>query len=94
MAVLCREWAEWLSLSRADSVRNLTGRLEAPKTIDLIVQEGNDKGKVAPGNYGSDKGQLRLCINTFDDPSYRPMDFKTQDRDGVGFAVLERFRDK
>jgi hypothetical protein len=44
MAVLCREWAEWLSLSRADSVRNLTGRLEAPKTIDLIVQEGIDKG--------------------------------------------------
>ena len=66
---------------------------KAPKTIDLIVQDGDDKGKVAPGIYGFNKGQLRLCINIFGDPSYRPMDFKTQDRDGAGFAVLERVKD-
>ena len=67
---------------------------KAPKTIDLIVQEGNDKGKVAMGIYGFDKGQLRLCINIFGDPSYRPMEFKTQDKDGAGFATLERVKDK
>jgi uncharacterized protein (TIGR03067 family) len=67
---------------------------KAPKSIDLIVQEGDDKGKVVPGIYGFDKGQLRLCINIFGDPSYRPSDFKTQDRDGAGFAVLERVKDK
>jgi len=64
------------------------------KTIDLIVQEGDDKGKVALGIYGLDKGRLRLCLNIFGDPSYRPMEFKTQDRDGAGFAILERGKDK
>jgi uncharacterized protein (TIGR03067 family) len=67
---------------------------KAPKTIDLIVQDGDDKGKVALGIYGLNNSQLRLCINIFGDPSYRPMEFKTQDRDGAGFAVLERFKDK
>lgn len=67
---------------------------KAPKTIDLIVQEGDDKGKVAPGIYGFEKGQLRLCINIFGDPSYRPMEFKTQEKDGAGFAILERVKDK
>ena len=63
---------------------------KAPKTIDLIVLEGDDNGKVAPGIYGLKNGQLRLCINIFGDPSYRPMEFKTKDGDGAGFAVLER----
>jgi uncharacterized protein (TIGR03067 family) len=62
---------------------------KAPKTIDLIVQEGNDNGKIAPGIYGFSGSQLRLCINIFGDRSYRPMEFKTQDKDGAGFAVLE-----
>ncbi len=63
---------------------------KSPKTIDLIVQEGKDKGKVAPGIYAFANGQLRLCINIFGDLTYRPKEFKTQDKDGVGFAVLER----
>jgi uncharacterized protein (TIGR03067 family) len=67
---------------------------KAPKTIDLIVLEGDDKGKVAPGIYGLKNGRLRLCINIFGDPSYRPTEFKTKDRDGAGFAVLERANDK
>ena len=54
-----------------------------PKTIDLIVQEGEDKGKVAPGIYKLKKDKLRLCINIFGDPSYRPTEFKTQDKDGA-----------
>lgn len=64
-----------------------------PKTIDLIVQEGDDRGKVAPGIYGLKDGKLRLCINIFGDPSYRPSEFKTQDHDGAGFAVLERVKE-
>ena len=67
---------------------------KAPKAIDLVVQDGDDKGKVAPGIYGFDKGQLRLCINIFGDLTYRPMEFKTKDRDGTGFAVLERLTGK
>jgi uncharacterized protein (TIGR03067 family) len=63
-----------------------------PKTIDLIVQEGKDKGEVAPGIYAFSNGQLRLCINIFGDRSFRPREFKTQERDGVGFATLEQVK--
>jgi uncharacterized protein (TIGR03067 family) len=65
-----------------------------PKTIDLIVQEGQDKGKVAPGIYALGNSQLRLCINIFGDLSYRPREFKTKERDGVGFLTLERVEAK
>jgi uncharacterized protein (TIGR03067 family) len=65
-----------------------------PKTIDLTVQEGNDKGKVVLGIYSVKDGQLRLCINIFGDASYRPTEFKTRDRDGVAFATLEREKSK
>ncbi len=65
-----------------------------PKTIDLTVQEGKDKGKVVLGIYSLEKGQLRLCINTFGDPSFRPKEFKTHDKDGVGFATLKRIKAK
>jgi uncharacterized protein (TIGR03067 family) len=67
---------------------------KGPKTIDLIVQEGKDKGKVAPGIYALDNGRLRLCINIFGDLSYRPGEFKTREGDGVGFATLERVKAK
>jgi uncharacterized protein (TIGR03067 family) len=67
---------------------------KSPKTIDLIAQEGNDKGKVAPGIYALGNGQLRLCINIFGDLSYRPEEFKTQERDGIGFVVLEQAKPK
>lgn len=86
----------WLIKPEETDQKKFKFRLDAaktPKTIDLIVQEGDDKGKVAPGIYGFDNGQLRLCINIFGDPSYRPSDFKTQDKDGAGFAVLERVKE-
>jgi uncharacterized protein (TIGR03067 family) len=67
---------------------------KGPKTIDLIVQEGKDKGKVAPGIYAFGNGQLRLCINIFGHLSFRPREFKTQEGDGVGFATLKRVEAK
>jgi uncharacterized protein (TIGR03067 family) len=67
---------------------------KSPKTIDLIGQEGNDKEKVVLGIYSLEKGQLRLCINLFGTPSYRPVEFKTREGDGVGFAILDREKAK
>ncbi len=61
----------------------------SPKRIDLIVQEGKDKGKVAPGIYEHRNGQLCLCVNIFGDLSYRPREFKTREGDGVALAILE-----
>lgn len=65
-----------------------------PKTIDLIVQEEKDKGKVAPGIYALENGKLRLCINIFGDLTIRPKEFKTQDHDGTGYVILERVKAK
>jgi uncharacterized protein (TIGR03067 family) len=65
-----------------------------PRTIDLVVQEGKDKGKVVLGIYSLRDNQLRLCLNIFGDPKFRPSEFKTQQRDGVAFATLERVKDK
>lgn len=62
----------------------------AKKTIDLTVLEGKDAGKVAPGIYSLEDGRLRLCVNIFGDPSFRPNEFKTQQGDGAVFATLER----
>jgi hypothetical protein len=79
---------------RGAIARNLTRGPEAPKTIDLIIQEGNDKAKAAPRIYGFSEGQLRLRINIFGGPSYLPSELKAQDRYGAGIAVLERVKDK
>jgi len=51
-------------------------------------------GKVVLGIYELQKDQLRLCINIFGDASFRPSEFRTQDRDGVAFATLEREKAK
>ena len=66
----------------------------AKKTIDLTVLEGKDAGKVVPGIYSLEKGQLRLCINIFGDPSIRPSEYRTQQGDGAVFATLERSKAK
>ncbi len=66
----------------------------AKKTIDLTVLEGKDAGKVVPGIYSLEKGQLRLCINIFGDSSIRPSEYKTQQGDGAVFATLERSKAK
>lgn len=64
------------------------------KTIDLTVQEGKDAGKVALGIYSFANGQLRLCVNIFGDPSFRPSEFKTQQGDGAVFVALKRAKVK
>ncbi len=69
-------------------------RGKSPNTIDLTVQEGKDKGQVAPGIYAFDNGKLRLCINIFGDRTIRPKEFKTQDHDGTGYAILVREKTK
>jgi hypothetical protein len=56
----------------------------------LTVQEGRDTGKTVPGIYAFHEGRLMLCINIFGDPMHRPSEFKSYDRDGVGFATLKR----
>jgi uncharacterized protein (TIGR03067 family) len=68
---------------------------KTPKTIDLIPLDGSGKGKTFAGIYSLQNGKLRICINIFGkDPGQRPKEFKTQAGDGIGFATLERVKQK
>lgn len=64
---------------------------KSPKQIDLFPVDGPRKGQLVPGIYALENGKLKLCINIFgSDSGLRPARFKTQDHDGVAYAVLER----
>jgi uncharacterized protein (TIGR03067 family) len=62
-----------------------------PKTIDVIPLDGPSKGKTMAGIYALKKGRLTICVNIFsEDPSVRPIEFKTKEKDGVVLVTLER----
>jgi uncharacterized protein (TIGR03067 family) len=64
---------------------------KSPKTIDLTVLDGSNKGKVVHGIYFLEGGQLKVCINLFGkDQTQRPTEYKTQSGDGFGFASFRR----
>ena len=67
---------------------------KTPKGLDLKIQEGQDQGKVVLGIYDLQGDDLRLCINIFGEASRRPSEFKTQERDGIGFVTLKRMKAK
>ena len=68
---------------------------KTPKTMDLTVMEGSDKGKTAAGIYSLKDGRLQVCINIFgQDTSQRPKEFKTQAGDGVVAGTFERAKKK
>ena len=63
---------------------------KTPKTIDVIPLDEPSKGKIAAGIYSLAKGRLTLCIDIFGkDPSIRPTEFKTHEKDGVILVTLE-----
>ena len=64
---------------------------KSPRAIDLIPQDGPDKGKTIYGIYALNKGQLKICAPNFGgDLNKRPTDFKTTSGDGLGLLTLER----
>jgi uncharacterized protein (TIGR03067 family) len=68
---------------------------KSPKAIDLIVLEGDDKGKTAAGIYCLKDGRLQVCINIFgQDTTQRPKEFKTHAGTGVVAGIFERVKKK
>jgi len=68
---------------------------KSPKTIDLTVADGPNKGQVALGIYALEGGQLEMCINLFGkDRTQRPTEFRTQSGDGFGLATFRRASEK
>jgi uncharacterized protein (TIGR03067 family) len=53
---------------------------KSPRTVDLVLTEGPDKGRTVQGIYELDGDHLRVCY----DPTgkSRPADFSTKDRPG------------
>ena len=67
---------------------------QTPKTIDLTVYEDDKPGRTVQGIYSLDKGQLKMCVPSFDstakDAKVRPREFKTKAGDGLVMMVLTR----
>jgi RNA polymerase sigma-70 factor (ECF subfamily) len=64
---------------------------KTPRAIDLIPQDGPDKGKTIRGIYALEKGRLKLCAPNFaGDTNKRPAEFRTTPGDGLGLLILER----
>ena len=63
---------------------------KSPKAIDVTPLDGPQKGKVIPGIYALEKGQLRICISNGPNDSDRPKEFKAEPGTGYVVITLER----
>jgi uncharacterized protein (TIGR03067 family) len=64
---------------------------KTPRSIDLIPQDGPDKGKALFGIYALEKSRLKICAPNFGgDMNKRPAEFRTTAGDGCGLLILER----
>jgi uncharacterized protein (TIGR03067 family) len=64
---------------------------KTPRVIDLIPQDGPDKGQTVFGIYALEKGRLKICAPNFGgDLNKRPTEFRTTASDGLGLLILER----
>lgn len=64
---------------------------KAPKTIDIKIATGEDKGKEQLGLYELDKGKLRLCVSTAGKP--RPKEFGAKAGSDLHLFVFQRPKD-
>jgi uncharacterized protein (TIGR03067 family) len=61
-----------------------------PKTIDVTIVEGDDKGEVQLGIYEMDKDTLKLCFAPPGKDKARPKDFSTNAGNQQLLLVLTR----
>jgi uncharacterized protein (TIGR03067 family) len=61
---------------------------QMPKTLDMTITEGNDKGKVAPGIYTVNGDTLKICVD--EDLKARPASFDAKDTKTCSVITLKR----
>lgn len=63
-----------------------------PKVIDMVLLEGDGKGRKMYGIYSIESGELRLCLPTHRDKAIRPssFDIKEADRLFVGTLAISK----
>jgi uncharacterized protein (TIGR03067 family) len=67
---------------------------KTPRHIDLVGQEGPEKGKTAHGIYKLEKDRLVICLRDAKTASKgRPQEFKTEAGSGLGMITLERAKE-
>jgi uncharacterized protein (TIGR03067 family) len=68
-------------------------RLDAsasPKAIDLVIADGDAKGKTLLGIYEVKGDEFKLCLREVPDRGGRPKEFKTEKEDANLSATLRR----
>ena len=63
---------------------------KTPKTIDVTIMEGEDKGETQRGIYALDKDTLKLCFAPPGKDKTRPKDFSTNAGNEQLLLVLSR----
>ena len=67
---------------------------KTPAEIDMTAIRDPDKGKTIAGIYSVSEGRLTICVSRdFSAPVPRPKEFKTQPKDKLELAILERVAD-
>ncbi len=62
-----------------------------PKTIDIKITMGDDKGKDQPGYYELEKDTLKICVPSPGKP--RPKEFGAKPDSGANLFVFQRPKD-
>jgi len=62
---------------------------QKPKTIDIKVDKGRDKGKTLHGIYELDQNKLKICFNAADKAD-RPTEFATKAGSGSTLYIFQR----
>ena len=76
----------------AETRLELTYSLDAsksPRTVDLTVVEGSDKGKTYRGIYTLEEDRYKICRTTLPDKD-RPTEFGTGPKSGLMMVVWKR----
>jgi uncharacterized protein (TIGR03067 family) len=63
---------------------------QSPKHIDLVVLEGDNKGKTLEGIYKVEGGKLTICLR--DPGKGRPKEFTADGGEGQGLITLEKVK--
>jgi len=59
-----------------------------PKTIDIMPDNGPDRGRIQPGIYVFDGDKLRICAAQ--PGKERPQNFETKDKTGYSVMILKK----
>ncbi len=64
-----------------------------PAEIDVVVEEGPEKGKVIPGIITIDGDTVKICCSQHKQKPTRPTEFKSTAKDDTTLMVLKKIKE-